>query len=560
MSGPTDRIDVSKARLSRGIAAWFLLFCCHFAFANADIAGLGELRALGVSWASDERSGLTWTLHDVKGPRFTARTADLTLDTPPELVLSDVVVKLGARAGVPATRRLTVTQPDEDEDDDETEPTAAPPAAVPIPAWLVNVTLNNVSLVVRGRELLSGVNASLSDGQLKVRGPVVSAEGTLDLGAGTLSAVGAVTHEHLSARVEIDAIRGATWPLSVRLRQIRLKGKMVGDEALRLDGTDIYVGRRQGQWTGYAELAAMRVSFGARCQSTCGVYAALDKTELQDVLSQMNELRRMTAGAAVSGQLSAEAWYVGGQLDLSADLSAFSVRGTDVNFEQYRYGLFQYPVWLRDATPAVRTSGEGTSDWLSLVEIGPMMPAAVKSAEDLRFDRHRGFDVPATLEVVKDVVNKGRRWRGGSTITQQLVKNLMLNPRERSVQRKLDEWLIAAELDRELGKERVMELYLNIVEWGPGLRGIGSASRYYLDKEPADLSPIEAAWLATALPSPKRFHQAWQQGRERGAARVNWILRNMSRIGAISEAEFETARLAKFPSSCEHTGSPCIRN
>ena len=543
--------------MKRAFILWLAVAACTSVAASSDSAGLGELRGLGLSWASDERSGLTWTLREVKGPRFSARTAELTLDTPPELVLSDVEVTLS-----PRRRAVALAQPT-DEDDDETEPTGAESTGVqplPLPTWLVNARLNNVSLVVRGRTVLSGVNASLVDGQLKVQGRHVNAEGTVDLATGKLTAVGAVTHPYVSARIEVDIVREATWPLALRLRQLRFKGDMVGSEPLRLDGTDVYVGRRHGHWSGFAELASMRMSFGMRCDAHCGVYAALDGTQMHELLGQLSELQRMTSGAYVQGSLSGEAWFVDGKLDLTAALDDFSVRGTNVNFEQYRHGMFQYPVWLRGTTPAVRTSGEGSAEWLSLDEIGAMMPAAVKSAEDLRFDRHRGFDVPATLEVFEDVVNKGRRWRGGSTITQQLVKNLLLNPRERSIQRKLDEWLIAAELDRELGKDRVMALYLNIVEWGPGLRGIGSASRYYLDKEPASLSAIEAAWLATALPSPRRFHEAWQQGRERHAARVSWVLRNMAHLGAISETELETSLMAKLPLACEHDVAQCAQN
>jgi monofunctional glycosyltransferase len=551
MSAPSPATRAHIAIFKRAFAFWLVALACTSVFANSDSQGLAELRALGFSWTSDERSGLTWKLQGVKGPLFTADTAELTLDTPPELVLSDVVVTLG-----PRRRSVSVSQ-QRDEDEDETEPTGVEP--LPLPTWLVTARLNNVSVRLRGRTVLTGLNASLIDGQLKVHGRHVNAQGTVDLASGKLTAVGAITHPRVSARVEVDVVREATWPLALRLRQLRFKGEMVGNEPLRLDGLDVHVGRRHGHWSGFAELASMRVSFGVRCEPSCGVYAALDVTQMREVLRQLDELQRMTSGADVQGALSGEAWFVDGKLDLTAALSGFSVRGTDVNFEQYRYGMFQYPVWLGGTTLAVRTSGEGSSKWLSLDEIGPTMPAAVKAAEDLRFDRHPGFDVPATLEVVEDVVNKGRRWRGGSTITQQLVKNLLLNPSERSLQRKLDEWLIAAELDRELGKDRVMALYLNIVEWGPGIRGVASASRYYLDKEPAALSAIEAAWLATALPSPRHFHAAWQHESEGHAARVRWVLRNMARLNVIGEAELESGLLAKLPRACDLAAMQCTQ-
>ena len=124
--------------------------------------------------------------------------------------------------------------------------------------------------------------------------------------------------------------------------------------------------------------------------------------------------------------------------------------------------------------------------------------------------------------------------RGGSTITQQLAKNLFLNS-ERSLARKLREAILAWRLETDLPKERILEIYLNIAEWGPGLYGIGDASEHYFGRAPRVLRPEEAAFLASLLPSPRRYHGYYH---ERGVSRnrqalVQDILNSMHRMGRL---------------------------
>jgi membrane peptidoglycan carboxypeptidase len=125
------------------------------------------------------------------------------------------------------------------------------------------------------------------------------------------------------------------------------------------------------------------------------------------------------------------------------------------------------------------------------------------------------------------------------------------------LQRKLSELLITAEFDRELGKARILELYANVVEWGPGIRGIKSAAEHYFGKQPADMNATEVAWLVTALPDPRRFHRAWQRGSDRGAGRVNTILKSMHRLAAISAEELELALLDGLPRRCDYWPAHC---
>jgi monofunctional biosynthetic peptidoglycan transglycosylase len=126
-------------------------------------------------------------------------------------------------------------------------------------------------------------------------------------------------------------------------------------------------------------------------------------------------------------------------------------------------------------------------------------------AEDINFFSHGGFDSGEIRKALTQALEERELPRGASTITQQLAKNLWLSP-SRDPLRKTREAVLTWQLERTLGKRRILELYLNVVEFGPGVWGAGSAARRYLGKAAADLDDDEAAWLAAALPSPARWH------------------------------------------------------
>jgi monofunctional glycosyltransferase len=140
--------------------------------------------------------------------------------------------------------------------------------------------------------------------------------------------------------------------------------------------------------------------------------------------------------------------------------------------------------------------------FIPLRQISPNLQHAVIAAEDARFYQHHGFDWHA-MELAADNDMEGGRIRGGSTITQQLVKNLFFGT-ERSLLRKGAEATLVPVAEFVLGKQRILELYLNVVEWGPGIYGADAASRYYYRTPPRNLDPDEAARLAAILPSPRR--------------------------------------------------------
>ena len=142
--------------------------------------------------------------------------------------------------------------------------------------------------------------------------------------------------------------------------------------------------------------------------------------------------------------------------------------------------------------------------WRRLDDISPFLRHAVIHAEDARFWKHEGVDWEAVKHAAERNWEDRRLAHGASTITQQVAKNLYLSPSRNPI-RKLRELLIARRLEEELGKRRLLEIYLNIAEWGDGVFGAEAAAQRWFRRTAARLTPSQAARLAVALPSPRRF-------------------------------------------------------
>lgn len=183
---------------------------------------------------------------------------------------------------------------------------------------------------------------------------------------------------------------------------------------------------------------------------------------------------------------------------------------------------------LQDTSGRVPVAQEWR-DWPSL---GRQLPLAVIAAEDQKFTEHLGFDFDSIRDSVQEF-NEGGSLRGASTISQQLVKNLYLWPGRNFVRKGLEGWLTLV-LEACLPKRRILEIYLNVVEFGPGIYGAAAASGHFFGKEPQALSAAEAALLAAVLPSPTRLNagrpsryvrerQYWILGQMRRLEREGWL-------------------------------------
>jgi monofunctional biosynthetic peptidoglycan transglycosylase len=175
--------------------------------------------------------------------------------------------------------------------------------------------------------------------------------------------------------------------------------------------------------------------------------------------------------------------------------------------------------------------------WVGYGRISPHLKRAVLVAEDDAFWQHDGIDVEQLRESLETDWTRGRFLRGGSTITQQLAKNLYLSPSKNPL-RKLRELVIARRLEAELKKARILELYLNVIEWGDGVYGAEAAARTYFSKSAAALGPEESALLAAAIINPRLLNPAHPSARL--LRRQQLILR---RMGVVSPPDETAAEL-----------------
>jgi len=151
-----------------------------------------------------------------------------------------------------------------------------------------------------------------------------------------------------------------------------------------------------------------------------------------------------------------------------------------------------------------------TQRWVPLSQVSPLLIKAVLIGEDDKFYHHEGFDYEAMEQAFEKNLKAGRFASGASTISQQLTKNLFLSP-EKSLTRKAKEAILTWRMERALSKRRILELYVNVAEWGDGIFGIEAASRHYFHKPASALTSMEAARLASVLPNPIRFSAVGDQ-------------------------------------------------
>jgi len=186
------------------------------------------------------------------------------------------------------------------------------------------------------------------------------------------------------------------------------------------------------------------------------------------------------------------------------------------------------------------TSPRPIRSWVSYNNISPHLRNAVLIAEDSSFFQHSGYDIDEIKESVKRNWREKRFARGASTITQQLAKNLYLST-SRNPLRKVREFFIAQELERTLSKQRIFEIYLNVIEWGDGIYGIEPATRRYFGKSASELLPEEAAILAAMIPNPRRYTPA--RNLKYLERRKKEILERLARWKYLPPDEYEAALL-----------------
>lgn len=187
-------------------------------------------------------------------------------------------------------------------------------------------------------------------------------------------------------------------------------------------------------------------------------------------------------------------------------------------------------------------------NWVGIKKISKIAQQAIVISEDWSFYEHEGVDWAQVQKSIEDSIKDGKKPRGASTITQQLAKNLFLSP-EYSFIRKAREAIIAHTMDRKLSKDKILEVYLNIVEFGPGIYGIDAAARHYFGKSAAQLNAREAAFLAMLLPSPSRYSQSFKDKELSSFAQETMknILEKMRMARFLTQEEVDAAINKLFP-------------
>jgi hypothetical protein len=174
-------------------------------------------------------------------------------------------------------------------------------------------------------------------------------------------------------------------------------------------------------------------------------------------------------------------------------------------------GPFKHTTQMKNGNLKTWIVGPGSLNFTPYEEISPYMIRAVLATEDASFFKHDGIRVSSLMASLQKNLETDEFTRGGSTLTMQMVKNVFLS-HEKHLARKVKELILTRAVEDKFPKERILEVYLNVVEFGPGIYGVTRASEHYFGKYPGELNSLEAAWLASLLPRPVSRHKYWCEG------------------------------------------------
>jgi hypothetical protein len=374
----------------------------------------------------------------------------------------------------------------------------------------------------------------------------------------------AIAGGSLDGRLETASGPARTSSASFRLRardvvveSERLAAGPVGPVSADLEGTvrwDAGAGyASMAGWLTLGEPGGLPVQLAAEVElpgePRFAVEANLERVDFQAAVAALPPQLAPPAGAPqpsgpVSGRLALAGplrrpaeWKFEGALDLAELRRAARGDGKDA-----LAGTFAYRPEGGDGPAREILVGPENPGFVPLPELPPHVARAVLLSEDAGFYFHSGFDFAEMRNALAAGAEAGHLVRGASTITQQLAKNLFLS-RERTLSRKAREALLTLALEAELPKARLLEIYLNIVEWGPDVYGIGEAARHYFGKDARSLTPKEAAFLAAVIPSPIRHHAQFVRGElsESFRERVDGLLLRMASFGQLTDEELREA-------------------
>jgi hypothetical protein len=333
----------------------------------------------------------------------------------------------------------------------------------------------------------------------------------------------------LAASVNVPAVaRLATSPLGARV----LDGRTVDTRGGRLHF------RRRGR-TLIVECAPCTVT-DARVAAQ-PIQAALDVRLTPRIGAAIPEARYARVAGTVAGEGTLQLPSQVGRASLA--LAGLAVDG--LGTEALASGLFEQPCAARDGSPRRVLNGEGSRFWTPLDSLGARLPDAVLAAADPGFLAHAGYDAQRIA---------GAALPAG-TLTQRLARTLFTGA-EGGAAGELRALLYAVEMERTLGKRRILELYLNSADWGPGICGARAAARAYFGKTPAQLTPLQAAWLAAGLRQPRAaYEREFLRGAPDRAAALR-VLAQMRELTLDERARARREALTFAPAPSAARGAP----
>ncbi len=235
------------------------------------------------------------------------------------------------------------------------------------------------------------------------------------------------------------------------------------------------------------------------------------------------------------------------QPKLEHRVSGIGANGEGSGLELLNSTFRYYPLTKTGRAEEARLIGPGSPSWQPYARIPYVLRRCVIISEDSSFFFHNGIELVEVQDALREGLSSGEKARGGSTITQQLVKNLFLT-RDRTALRKLQEVLLTFHLESTLSKEHIFELYMNIIEWGPDLYGIKEASLHYFGRKPENLNFREMAYLASIIPSPIPSHAHYEAGfvPPKHNAKVDLVLERLFKFNNLTQEQLDEAKLTKI--------------
>jgi hypothetical protein len=371
------------------------------------------------------------------------------------------------------------------------------------------VDVGRASVAGRARVVLAGDGGSLSfDADLATRGVSLN-----------------------SSKLSSDLVRGLDLAL-------RARGVAIAGGEIRLDDFAATVGSLRLTGSGVLDQEPDFVTAAFRFE--------IPTAKCQSLLASIpSALLPALRGTALDGTFGARGHFAfdsrtPDDLDLQYDIQD-RCRMVDVA-EELRPERFKQPfvhtIYLPDGTTSEELTGPTTSNWTGLQDISPYMQVAVLTTEDGAFPHHHGFNHWAIRASIVANLKARRFVRGASTITMQLAKNLFLS-REKTLSRKLEELVLTDYLEQTFTKGEILELYLNVIEFGPSVYGITAAAEYYFGRTPAELNLAESLFLSSLLPAPLRY-SAMRDGQQPGDGwmrNLRTLMQVAQKTGLVTEAE-----------------------